>query len=240
MLVIGHRGAPAYEPENTLRSFARALELGADMLEFDVNVLPSGEAVIFHDRNVDRTTNGSGPLLHHSFRQLRRLDAGKGEQIPTLQEVLDFIDHRVPVVVELKTVGSAGPVAHIIEEYVQQHGWRYDQFYVSCFHHPELHLFKTSHAPHIRVVAPLSTVPLRLAKFAEELDAVAITPNIEFITQALVDDAHARGMQVFAYTASTFEDTQEQMAFGVDAVFSNAPDQSHQAIEAGLKAGIRY
>lgn len=239
MQVIGHRGAPAYEPENTLRSFAKALELGADMLEFDVNVLPSGEAVVFHDRYLDRTTDGSGLLLHHSFRELRRLDAGVGQQIPTLQEVLDLVDHRVPVIIELKSLGSAGPVARIIEEYVRQRGWRHEQFYVSCFFHPELHRFKTQYAPHIQIVASTAVVPLRLASFAEDLQAMAITPDMDFIDMSLVDDAHARGLKVFAYTADGFEPTQELLALGVDAVFSNAPDQSRQAILAGLDAGLR-
>lgn len=239
MLIIGHRGAMAYEPENTLRSIARAIDLGADMVEFDVHALPSGELMVFHDRALDRTTNGHGLLAHHSFRELRRLDAGMGERIPTLEEVLDLVGRRVPVVIELKNIGAARRTADVINRYVHERGWPPDRFIVSSFHHPELYEFKRQHAPDVAVVAPLATVPLRYAAFAEELQAFAITPDIDHISQELVDDAHRRGLKVFVYTIATYEDTLLMQQLGVDGVFSNAPDVSRAALTAGNGAGLR-
>lgn len=229
----------AYEPENTLRSFSKALEMGADMIEFDVFLLPSGELVVFHDRHLDRTTDGHGLLVHHSFRELRKLDAGKGEKIPTLDEVLDLVDKRVPVIIEIKNTGAAQAVAQTIERYVQQSGWRYEQFIVSSFHHPQLYEFKHVHAPHVAVVASTAVVPLRYAAFVEDLQAIAITPDIEAIDQAFVDDAHRRGLKVFTWTIDSYEDTSLMQHLGVDAIFTNAPDVSRAALEAGADAGIR-
>jgi len=99
---VGHRGAAGHEPENTLRGFRRAMELGADMVELDVQICSSGEMVVIHDDTVDRTTNGTGAVDELTFEELRRLDAGGGERIPTLDEVIDVADREIGVNVELK------------------------------------------------------------------------------------------------------------------------------------------
>ena len=99
---VGHRGAAGHEPENTLRSFRKALDLGADMVELDVHLCGTGELVVIHDETVDRTTDGSGSVRDMPFHELRGLDAGKGERIPTLREVLDLLEGRAGVNIELK------------------------------------------------------------------------------------------------------------------------------------------
>lgn len=238
MLLIGHRGAPDYEPENTLRSFERAIAMGVDMLEFDVFILPSGELMVFHDRTLDRTTNGSGLLVHHSFRELRKLDAGLGEKIPTLQEVLDLVDHRVPVVIEIKNAGAAGVVASVVEYYVQHKGWQYDQFIISSFDHRQLYEIKSKHLPHIKVVAPTAVIPIDGAAFAETLKAFAVTPDVEAVDQSFVNDTHRRGLEMFVYTIKTYEDTLLMHHWGVDGIFTNAPDISRQALLRGNAIGL--
>src|SRR4029453_18194831 len=100
-LCIGHRGACGHEPENTLRSIRRALELRVDGIEIDVR-LAGGELVVLHDARVDRTTNGHGYVFRKSLRELRLLDAGKGERIPTLREVFETVDRHAFINVELK------------------------------------------------------------------------------------------------------------------------------------------
>jgi glycerophosphoryl diester phosphodiesterase len=88
-LIIGHRGASAHAPENTLAAFRLALAQGADGIEFDVKRSLTGEVVIMHDVSVDRTTNGSGNVHQLSPHQLRQLDAGNGERVPTLDELFE-------------------------------------------------------------------------------------------------------------------------------------------------------
>ena len=105
-LVIGHRGATGYEPENTLRSFEKALQLGCSWIELDVHVVDD-QIVVIHDDDLSRTTNGFGLVSTSSFKYLRSLDAGKGEQVPTLQEVMELIGQRCRVNVELKGKGTA-------------------------------------------------------------------------------------------------------------------------------------
>ena len=120
ILSIGHRGACVYEPENTLRSFARALELGADMIEFDVHVCASGEAVVIHDAALKRTTNGLGYVKDKTLEELKTLDAGKGEKIPVLEEVFDLVNKRAGLNIELKSENAPVKVCSVIREYITE------------------------------------------------------------------------------------------------------------------------
>ena len=105
---IAHRGASAYEPENTLRSFRRALDMGADLIEFDIRMSSDGHLIVIHDKKVDRTTDGTGLVREMTLGQLKKLDAGKGEKIPTLEEVIDFGKGKTRFVIELKEGGVEG------------------------------------------------------------------------------------------------------------------------------------
>ena len=101
-LVGGHRGNPDEEPENTLRSFASALDLGVDLVECDVHLSADGDLVVIHDHTVDRTTDGTGMVGSLATAELRALDAGKGERLPLLDEVAELVRGRAGLVVELK------------------------------------------------------------------------------------------------------------------------------------------
>jgi len=224
MKIIGHRGARGYEPENTLRSMKKAIDLGADMVEFDVYALPSGEVVVMHDHRVDRTTDGQGRVMDHSFEAIRRLDAGKTEVIPTLQEVLNLLAQRVRANIELKGPFSGKMVADIIDTYLQK-GWAAEDFLVSSFDHHELRRFKTS-LPQIDIAVLEHTIPINYASAPQELGAVSVNPNFEFISQAYVDDAHQRGLKVYPYTVNEEDDLLDMQKMGVDGVITDYPDRA--------------
>jgi glycerophosphoryl diester phosphodiesterase len=112
--VIGHRGARALEPENTLRSFVRAQLTGADEVELDLRVTADGQLVVLHDATVDRTTNGHGELASFSLVEARELDAGDGERIPTFAEVLDAV--MLPVQAEVKELAAIEPLVALSRE----------------------------------------------------------------------------------------------------------------------------
>src|SRR6202012_4908706 len=118
LFCFGHRGARGHEPENTVRSVRRALELGADGVEVDVH-LADGELVVIHDETMFRTNNGRGHVADKTFAELRLLDAGAGERIPTLAEIFDAVNRRAVINVELKGPHTAAPVAELIVEYVK-------------------------------------------------------------------------------------------------------------------------
>jgi glycerophosphoryl diester phosphodiesterase len=107
--VIGHRGAAAYAPENTLASFRMAQDMGADWFELDVHLTKDGQVIVIHDEKVDRTTNGHGEVRDMTLAQLRELDAGSkkdpkfaGEKLPTLAEALDLGRTKTGVYLEIK------------------------------------------------------------------------------------------------------------------------------------------
>lgn len=224
MLKIGHRGARGHEPENTLRSFKKALDLGVDMLELDVYVLKTGELVVIHDDRVDRTTNGQGYVVDKSLQELRSLDAGKGEKIPTLEEILSLVNKRVPINIELKGEGTAEPVAKLVDVYIKEKGWTNKHFLVSSFNHYELKKFKDL-KPQINIGALICGIPIGYSEFAENLKAYSINLSLEFINQTLVDDAHQRGLKVFVYTVNEKDDINKMKALGVDGLFSDYPDR---------------
>src|SRR5437588_11006923 len=105
----GDRGNPAENPENTMRSFRSAIAIGCDLIECDVHLSADGRLVVIHDHTLDRTTNGSGLVRDHSAAELRKLDAGDGEKIPLLQEVVELALGKVGLVIEIKQVPPLYP-----------------------------------------------------------------------------------------------------------------------------------
>ena len=223
-LLIGHRGARGLAPENTLRALEAGIQAGAPWLEFDVQRHPSGELVLLHDLTLDRTTSGRGLLGDWSWEELRRLDAGQGEILPTLDEALDLIDQRARINIELKTWdGTAAAVAAVLRERVEA-GWPVEQFLVSSFHLPELFEFRQL-APEFAVGALLCGVPLDWAGCASELQAASLNLSAEFVDARLVADAKARGLEVYVYTVNDLDEYRRLAALGIDGVFTDYPDR---------------
>ena len=129
MLCIGHRGAMGYAPENTLKSLTKALELSADWVEVDVHYVDN-HLIVMHDDRLERTTNGEGPLADKSYSYLRSLDAGEGERIPTLDEVLDVVWGKASINIELKGPGTAQPVMELLRKRISP-AWGIENFLIS-------------------------------------------------------------------------------------------------------------
>jgi glycerophosphoryl diester phosphodiesterase len=222
--VLAHRGARGHAPENTAPAFAKAIELGAKWLELDVQ-LHDGVLWVFHDQRLERCTNGKGWLVDHKAPVLRKLDAGGGERIPFLHEVLDQLAARIAVNIELKTgAGTAEAVAAVVTEYLGR-GWKPEQFLVSSFHLPELREFKRR-MPQIALGVLLCGVPLDLAAAATTLGAQVLSLDRDFADPALVADAHARGLKVYVYTVNEREDIARFRAAGIDGVFTDFPERA--------------
>lgn len=221
-LCIGHRGACGHEPENTLRSVRRALELGAHGIEIDVYYV-DGQLIVIHDAKLQRTTNGRGYVMRKTFAQLRALDAGRGEQIPTLGEIFDTVNQRAFINIELKGRRTAGPVAALIAEYVAKHHWRYEDFLVSSFNRRELRAVPDPRIP----IGLLLTRPTRLYGLsARRVRASVVNPAVRWVTAKFVDDAHRRGLRVFPYTANTPTEIARLKRLGVDGIFTDFPERA--------------
>ena len=221
---IGHRGACGYEPENTLRSFERAIAIGVDMIELDVYQCVDG-LVVMHDDTLDRTTNGTGLVWEKTVAELKQLDAGKGERIPTLAEVFDLVNRRVKINVELKGPHTARPTAELIQKYVRQYGWQWDDFYVSSFDLDELARFKQLR-PEVKIGGLYGSEAGPLAAFKKDCSAYfAIGIDKQSLTQQYVDEAHRRGLQLYVYTVNTVDEIRAMKKMGVDGIFCNYPDR---------------
>jgi glycerophosphoryl diester phosphodiesterase len=120
--IVAHRGASEEAPENTLRALGRAIELGADMVELDVHLSRDGHPVVIHDFRVDGATDGTGEVSALTLAELKRLDAGRGERIPTFDEFVAAAGGRCGLYVELKGAGTAAPVVAAIRRHGVQDG----------------------------------------------------------------------------------------------------------------------
>ena len=223
LFCFGHRGACGHEPENTVRSVRKALELGADGIEVDV-YFADGHLMVIHDDTLARTTNGHGRVMKKSFTYLRSLDAGSGEHIPTLAEIFDAVNRRAVINVELKGPHTAAPVTALIAGYVNQRGWSYDDFLVSSFDHARIRE-ATRLCPDVRIGALIMKAPRGLAKFAETLGAWSLHAASRCVTPELVADAHRRGLKVFVFTINHPREIARMKKLGVDGVFSDFPER---------------
>jgi len=223
MQIIAHRGASGLAPENTLKAIRLALTLGAQAIEIDVQ-RADGELWVFHDRRLERCTDGSGVLTAQSRAYLAGLDAGEGEPIPTLWQVMEAIAGKAELHIELKGAQTADEVARLTRRAEAELGFTPAHWVVSSFHHPELARFAALR-PEIRLGALTSTIPLTLAKFAAELGAWSLNCDLDFVDEALVMDAHRRGLKVLVYTVDHTADLTALAAMGVDGIFTNRPDR---------------
>ncbi|MCA9393109.1 MAG: glycerophosphodiester phosphodiesterase [Candidatus Omnitrophica bacterium] len=222
LLVIGHRGAKGVYPENTLGSIQKAIEAGADMVEIDVHACAGGEIVVMHDDRLERTTDGTGYVSRKSLTYLKGLDAGQGEKVPTLREVLDLIERRIAVNIELKGPGTLGPVLHILGEYVSRHGWTYDQFVVSTFARKHLKRL-AKHHPKVRIGALLAYRPWGFIPFARAIRAYSVHLNLRVTSPRLIREAREAQLKVFVWTVNDPIDIDRMRAWGVDGIFTDFP-----------------
>jgi glycerophosphoryl diester phosphodiesterase len=225
---IGHRGACGHAPENTLASMRKAIEMGVHGFEFDIQMSKDGEPVVIHDATLERTTNGQGEVSDYTFDQLQQFEAGNdkfyGERIPSLRQVMDMVDKRCRLFIELKSDDATEPVVKILRHYTKNMGWNYEQLFVCSFDHLQLTTVRTL-APSIRTCALIAGIPVSLAAIAAEAHAWAINPCIHHINQGLVDDAHRRGLRVITWTANHPADIAKAKKLGVDGIISDFPDR---------------
>ena len=222
MLCIGHRGAMGHEPENTLLSIERALSLGVDGIEVDVYNIED-HLVVIHDRDLARTTNGTGYLEDQSFAYVRSLDAGKAEQIPTLEEVFQTVNRRTIINIELKGSNTAQLVVELIQAHLKQ-GWSYSDFVVSSFNHYELNQVKTI-SPEITTGMLIYGLPWEYLATAAKLQADLVILSLDYVSLELIESVHHQGLQVWVYTVNYPHDIDFMKALGVDAIFTNYPER---------------
>ncbi|OGZ17997.1 MAG: hypothetical protein A2V72_00690 [Candidatus Nealsonbacteria bacterium RBG_13_37_56] len=223
-LKIGHRGAKGLEPENTLRSFSKAIDLGVDMIEFDVRLTKDKKVVVIHDDKLDRTTNGKGLVKEKSLKEIKKLYAGKRERIPTLEETLDSVAKRVKVNIELKGEKTAESVSKIIDKYLKNKKWPLGYFFVSSFNYQELEDFK-KFQPKVKLGIIAENKETDFLKAAKQLRAFSINLPMELINKKLVKNLHGKGFKIFAWTVNKKSDIIEMKLLEIDGIISDYPNK---------------
>jgi glycerophosphoryl diester phosphodiesterase len=223
-LKIGHRGAKAHVPENTLASFQKALDLGADGIELDVHVCATGELVVIHDFTVDRTTNGSGEVHKMTLAELKHLVVEGGHDIPTLSQVMTLCKGRCKVNIEMKGRHTAMPLNDHIARLVSKGGWRYEDLIVSSFQREELEeISKLNPDVHLGVLTQASMK--EAWDWAEAFKAKAIHPHFSLLTESNVKKAQEAGYKIYTWTVNEPEDIARVKGYGVDGIISDYPER---------------
>ena len=225
-LVIAHRGASARAPENTLAAFELAARLGADAIELDAQRCASGEVVVLHDDTLARTTGRVGLLRETAWNVLRTLDAGRGERIPLLAEVLAQTPPTLLVNVELKCddLDDRGLTAATLR--VIAAGGAEERVLLSSFN--PLCLFRARtlapRLPRALLFERSAPWPLRRALAAGPLGAVALHPQAVLASEAAVRGWRARGYAVAAWTVDDVEQARRLWRWGATGIITNVPD----------------
>jgi glycerophosphoryl diester phosphodiesterase len=232
-VVVAHRGASAYAPENTLASYREALARGAVVGETDVHVAADGHVVVMHDPTLDRTTNQKGPIAELGWDAIRTADAGSwfgtgfaGEPVPDLGALLDLTRGRMVLCVELKA--GAGVVERV-RAAIDERAMRGDVIVFSF--NPDF--VRDSRAAMTDVPALLLASPSGEPRaYTGEEVALALSVGANAIgfshrlgSAELVAGAHAAGLPVFVWTVDEEADVAKVRAWGVDGIISNAPDR---------------
>ena len=235
-LVIGHRGAAGYAPENTMVSFARALAMRVDAIELDVHPTRDGELVVIHDATLDRTTDGHGLVSAHTMEQIRALDAGAwfgagfaGERVPLFRDVLAWARGRTPVVIEIKQGPIFYPdIEQMILSELERSAMR-DNVMVISFDHTSVRRFKEL-APDVPtgvLYAGRCIDPVALARNA---NADVLMPLWAMLTREEVEAAHQAGLYIAPWGGAE-QDFRYILATGVDAVATDFPDRPREVLE---------
>ncbi|WP_189110783.1 glycerophosphodiester phosphodiesterase [Streptomyces camponoticapitis] len=215
-LTIGHRGVMGVEPENTLRSFLHAERAGMDAIELDLHLSKDGALVVMHDAELDRTTDGTGPIADRTLAELRELDAGRGERVPVFEEVLDAVGS--PLQAEIKDVAAARALAEVMRR--RQLVGRVE---VSSFH-DEAVAEISALVPGVRTVLIASRWGADVVDRAVAVGADSLALNIRRLTLEVVERAHEAGLGVIGWVVNTPDQLRLVRALGLDGATTDFPE----------------
>lgn len=231
-LLIGHRGYPSKFPENTLASFAGAIEAGCDMVELDVTLTKDRKVVVIHDDTLQRTTNGKGLVKDHTLEEIKRLDAGSWfdprfstERVPELSEVMKLTSGRCMVNIEIKKSAfeadyPSDAIEHQVVTLVKTSG-AVNRVIVSSYDKRMLQRIAAMDEP--PALAHISNHPADQTDLDMLLAMRAFSwhPRLTVLTRDQVEKMHGRGLKVFPWTINTRQEAESMLALGVDGLICN-------------------
>lgn len=215
MFIIGHRGARALAPENTLLAVRTGMQC-ADFVEVDVRLSADGVPVIMHDETVNRTTNGTGPVHGYTLHDLKLLNAGEGELVPTLEDVCNLVKENCGLVVEIKEPGSEAPICAILQENLPR-----DLVIVSF--HPECIVAVKSLLPGVLTGIITARETGYLPSLAKDLSADVLLPRFDLVTREMITECREWGLSVIAWTLNSEDAFRMAEDLGIDGFATDDP-----------------
>jgi glycerophosphoryl diester phosphodiesterase len=242
--VIGHRGAKAYAPENTLESIKTAASLGVEWVELDVKLTRDGVPIIFHDEELDRTTNGSGPVALAIYDDIQQLEAGSwfgdsfaGIKIPTLEEAVDVIlQHNLGLNLEIKPCpGREKETAEAALAELSQYWDDPSKLLISSFQHVSLEAAMDLAPDYARgLLIGGDEMPPNWKDLADYLDVKTINLGSRLVTREIVDEVMDLELPLLVYTVNDPMEARALQRLGVDGFFSDNPDVIIENLAGGL------
>jgi glycerophosphoryl diester phosphodiesterase len=221
ILIIGHRGASAITPPNTLKAFEKAIELKADYSEFDIHMTKDGEIVIIHDADTYSTTGVKGLIKNMTLEQIKSLDAGEGEKIPTLQELIAIAREKMGLQIEIKAQNLLDKLVKILKKEKLL-----ETSIISSFMFDELQKLKNIE-PNVKVGLLLYAELVRPTIIKRKIEKVAknnfysIHTYFSHTDQDIVDFAHNFGLKVIVWTVNDRRTMEELTHIGVDGIITD-------------------
>lgn len=239
-LVIAHRGASGYAPENTIAAFKLAAEMGFDLIENDVHRTRDGVIVVSHDAALDRCTDGTGKIVELTLAEVQSVDAGvkfggkyQGERIPTLQQALDSIPDNAGFCIELKVPGITEDVVRMVEQAGQVDrtvifGFDGSNGPIVKAANPRLAFLYLVHVPAEESIQRVPEIVNNALTY--QADIIGIWHGA--VSAELVKAAKRRGVSVWVWTVDDLERARECTLLGVDGIISNKPDVARAGVDA--------
>jgi len=221
LLNIGHRGAKGHIAENTLASIKKAIDLGADGIEIDVFKCLTGEIVVFHDKSLNKLTNGSGLIEEKTLEELKELRVlDSQEQIPTLLEVIESIDEDVFLNIELKGRNTAEGSLDLVKKYVTKS----DNILFSSFNWEELKDLRTLDSE-IKIALITREDPLLAINPALSLNAIAINPSYKSLNNNNTSEIYKAGLKIYTWTVNDTVQISKMINLGVHGIITDFPEK---------------
>lgn len=223
MLIYAHRGSSADEPENTLRAFRQAAADGADGIEFDVHATADGVPVVIHDRDLARTTDGHGFVDEVTYDVLRALDAGEGERVPTLEEVIKVAEGRLKLYIELKQPGAEQATLDVLNASATR------DWIIASFNHDTLRRVREL-APRAELWVISHSASTDVIETARELSATTISLWAETTSPAAAARLFTADLDLAVWTVNDAVIARQAQLLGASAICTDRP----RLIRAGL------
>ena len=233
---VAHRGASVQYPENTLLAFCKAIEQGVDAVEADIHITADDQLVVIHDSTLDRTTNGQGKIRDCSLQEIRRLDAGQGERIPLLAEVIQLArEAQIRLCAEIKGTTKIEELA-ITEETLRtlEANDFLSQTIVTSFSPKALLRAKALNAEVSLMLDPSpqdgSLTPRQICAQALRAGANCLSYDFRFLTPEIVRECKLTGLALWPWDPDEAGDLRQVHLLGVDGIMTNRPDTLNEVL----------